>query len=283
MCFRCVKNALLVLALCLLCSCSNTRLAYNYMDWIITWYLDDYLSLNSQQDAFYKQRLKDLLQWHRKNQLVLYSNFADQLQQDMRRPLTPVLLHERSESLKQFWQTIMERAAPDCAGLLLLLDRDQRRTFYAAVEKKQKELEVKHYGESPARRKERHMEQAEKPLNRFVGRLTGPQKIVLERWSDSLVPLESLWLQNRFIWQKHLQAVLDGDEPEEKKRRLLERLFIEPENLWTPAYRHVIDQNEKSTLAMLVDLLGTLTEKQQQHMQAALETLKEDCISLSKE
>jgi hypothetical protein len=279
----CIKNMITALVLCLLCSCSNTRLAYNYLDWIITWYLNDYLSLNSRQEDVYEQRLKALLQWHRRDQLVLYSRFAGQLQQDMRRPLTPALLQERSDSLKQFWHTIMEQAAPDCAGLLLMLDPHQRKALFAALNNKQKELEDIYLCETAARRKDRQYEQAEKPLKRFVGTFTGSQKELIESWAAKLVPLQSLWLENRRTWQKSLQAVLDGDEPEEKKRKLLERLFIEPEYLWTQEYRHAIELNEKSTLAMLVDLLGTLTEKQQQHMQATLETLKEDFISLSKE
>ena len=61
---------------------------------------------------------------------------------------TCAMLQERSDRLKQFWNDIMVRAAPDCAGLLLLLDRDQRRSFYAALEKKQKELEKKHLNET---------------------------------------------------------------------------------------------------------------------------------------
>ncbi len=280
---RCVKNVLAALALCVLCSCSNTRLAYNYLDWIISWYLDDYLSLNSRQDAFYEQRLKALLQWHRKNQLVRYSLFAEQLQHDIRGPLNATLLQERSESLRQFWRTIIERAAPDCAELLLMLDRNQRLALYAAGSKKQNELEVKHRGETAARRKARHFDQAEKPLKRFIGKFTDIQEVILERWAVALVPLESLWLENRRTWQRSLQEVLEGNEPEAEKKRLLELLFVEPEHLWTPAYRHALNQNEKATFSMLADLLGTLTEKQQRHMHAALETLKEDCIALSKE
>ncbi len=280
---RCIKNTLAALVLCLLCACSNTRLAYNYLDWIITWNLNEYLSLNSRQDDVYEQRLKALLQWHRSEQLVRYSRFADRLQRDLPGPLNIAMLQEHSDRLKQFWRDIMIRAAPDCAGLLLLLDRDQRRSFYAAVEKKQKELEKKFLNEKPVQRTTRHFDQAEKPLKRFVGRLTIAQKAILERWAESLVPLQNLWLENRRIWQKRLQEVLEGNEPEAEKRKLLERLFVEPEHLWTPAYRNAIHQNETATLSMLVDLLGSLTEKQQQHMQTALKTLKADCIILSKQ
>ena len=256
---RCMKNVLASLMVFVLCACSNTRLAYNYLDWIITWYLDDYLSLNSRQDDFYEQRLNALLRWHRKDQLVRYSLFVDQLQQDMRVLVSAAVLQERYDSLQQFWRDIMERAAPDCAELLLGLDQDQRLAFYAAGAKKQKELEDRYLRETASERNRRQCAQAEKALKRFVGRLAGPQRVILERWAEALVQLQSLWLENRRTWQRSLQAVLEGNEPDAEKRKRLERLFIEPEYLWTPAYRHAIRQNETATLTMLLDLLGSLT------------------------
>jgi hypothetical protein len=186
---RLIKNCFAGLALCLLCACSNTRLAYNCLDWIVTWYLDDYLSLNSRQDDFYDQRLKALLKWHRNEQLDRYSRFASQLQLDMRTPVNAALLRERSDSLKQFWHDILNRAAPDCAALLLMLDRKQRSDLYSAMEKKQNELETRYRNETPSRRKKRQFDQAEKPLERFLGPLAAPQKATLERWADDLVPL----------------------------------------------------------------------------------------------
>ncbi len=145
---RGIKTTIVTLLLCLLCACSNTRLAYNYLDWIVTWYLNDYLNLNSRQDDIYKQRLNVLLRWHRTDQLIRYSRFIEQLQQDLHGPLNVEMLRERSDSLKQFWNDIMVRAAPDCAGVLLLLDRDQRRDFYAALAKKQQQLEEKQLNEN---------------------------------------------------------------------------------------------------------------------------------------
>jgi hypothetical protein len=77
--------------------------------------------------------------------------------------------------------------------------------------------------------------------------------------------------------------VLEGNEPEAEKRLKLERLIAEPNHLWTQEYRTAVNRNETATLVMLADLLGNLTENQRQHIQAALETLKNDFIILSKQ
>jgi hypothetical protein len=278
-----IKTAIVALLLFLLCACTNTRLAYNYLDWIVTWYLNDYLNLNSRQDAIYKQRLHVLLRWHRTDELLRYSRFIEQLQQDLHGPLSVVILRERSDSLKLFWNDLMVRAAPECAGVLLLLDRDQRRDFYAVLSKKQQQLEKKQLNETPSRRKARHFDQAEKPFKRLFGRLTEAQKAVLNQWAEDLVPLQNLWLDNRRTWKINMQEVLEGSYAEAEKCKLLERLFVEPEYLWKPAYRQAINQNESSTFDMLAKLLASLTEKQKKHAHTFLENLKNDCITLSKE
>jgi len=278
-----VKIVLSCLVACLLFSCSSTRLTYNYLDWIIDWYLDDYLSLNNLQEDFYRQRMAAFLRWHRTDELVRYSHFAAQLQQDMRGPLSASVLQERYGAINGFWRDSMERAAPECAELLLLLDQDQRRFLYAAAEKKQKQLEGKHVAEIAAERNRRQCELAQKAIERFTGGLTGPQKALLERWAEALSPVEPLWLENRRTWLRSFQSVLEGSEPEAEKQRQLRRLFVEPEYLWAPAYRECVRQNETAIFSMLADLHGTLTGKQLQHLNTELENLKKDFISLSQQ
>ena len=53
-----VKTLLLLLCLSLLISaCSRAGLAYRNLDWLVPWRLNDYLNLDSQQQAWLKPRL----------------------------------------------------------------------------------------------------------------------------------------------------------------------------------------------------------------------------------
>lgn len=280
---RFVKPVFACLCACVLCGCSSMRLTYNYLDWIIGWYLDDFLELNSRQDDFYEERLDALMEWHRREELVRYSRFIEQIQQDLREPLSAALLQERYETLKQFFRDIMEQAAPDCAELLLWLDEEQRAAFYDAAAQTQKKYEEKYLNETAQERSRRHCRQAEKALKRFVGGLNGGQKALLERWAGGLVPLQRLWLENRSAWQARLRDVLEADCAEPEKQKMLRPLFVEPEHLWAPDYRDAVAQNEAATLAMLAGLHTSLTEKQQEHLHRALERLKKDFIVLAKQ
>lgn len=264
------------------CACSSIRISYNYLDWIIGWHLDDYLCLTSAQQHWYEQRLATLLQWHRSGQLVRYSRFAARLEADMRRPLNAALLQEHAGTLWGFWHDITARAAPDCAGLLLQLDRQQRRDMYATLEEKQREYQKRYAEETEAQRRRRQCRLAAKVFDRFVGHLTGGQRVILEQWASELVPLRDLWLENRRTWQDRLQKVLESPTPEAEKRAHVERLFARPEYLRSPAYTRALHRNESVTINMVINVHAGLLPGQRRHLQDTLKRLQQDFFALAR-
>lgn len=265
-----------------LCACSSIRVSYNYLDWIIGWQLDDYLSLNSPQQHWYEGRLEALLQWHRGTQLLRYRRFAARLQKDLRRPLNEALLQAHASTLRGFWHDIATRMAPDCAGLLLQLDRQQRQDLYAALEEKQQEHQRRYAEETEVQRRRRHCRLAAKVLDRFVGHLTGGQRVILEQWASELVPLQDLWLENRRTWLAWLQEVLEGPAPGAEKRARLERLFARPEQLRSPAYSRALSHNEAVTHDMVIKVQASLLPGQRRHLQDTLTRLQQDFSALAR-
>jgi len=68
------RRALLgfVLLVAILSGCSATQFIYNRVDILIRWYLDDYVSLDRDQQARFTTRLDALLEWHRLEELPVY-------------------------------------------------------------------------------------------------------------------------------------------------------------------------------------------------------------------
>lgn len=270
-----------VLFFSLLCSCSNTRLVYNYLDWIIGWRMDDYFALNRVQEDFYKTRLHALLKWHRREQLPRYSDFIAKLQGDLARGMTVGQLRGRYQTLKEFWRDITIKAGPDCSDLMLSLDTKQRQYFYRAWEKEQRKFEEKYLKETLSERQQRLRRRMEKTIQRFAGRLTGPQKVMVENWSLTLLPMQRLWLKNRADWMMVLKETLESDDTDIEKKEILRRLLVDPEQQWHEAYREMVFQNEQATLEMLDKMVRSLREKQKKHLDKVLERLKKDCAVLA--
>ncbi len=77
-----VKKIGLALALLWLVGCTN-QIAYNHLDWLVSWYVDDYVELNTEQEEQLQTSLNDLLIWHRQVELPLYHNQLSDLLVDV--------------------------------------------------------------------------------------------------------------------------------------------------------------------------------------------------------
>jgi hypothetical protein len=280
---RRIKNLIGVFVLSCLFACSSTRLAYNYLDWVISWYLDDYIQLNKEQDDYYDRQLDELLQWHRSDQLPRYVRFVDEMMLHINKPVHTDMLLERKNTMREFIRVFIARAAPDCIKLLLWLDPDQREAFYAAGAEKQQQFEEKYQDEPEIDRSKRLYKQMKKVLKRLIGRLTDEQEHIVKRWADSLIGVQHLWLENRRIWLSTLQTVLEGSDTDTEKKRRLYQLLVEPEALWSTAYSRAVRQNEIRTLEMFSDIHNSMIEKQRKHLNASLSKLKKDFERLAEE
>ena len=73
------RGALLgcLLIVAILNGCSATQVIYNRADILIRWYLDDYVTLDRDQQAHFDERLDALLEWHRQEELPEYVMLLD--------------------------------------------------------------------------------------------------------------------------------------------------------------------------------------------------------------
>ncbi len=272
---------ILLLLFSTLLACSRTRIAYNYSDWIISWYLDDFISFTDKQDDWLEQQLSALMIWHRRDQLPRYIQAVEQLQNDLAGPITEEIMANHFETIQRFWQDIMLQAQPEIVHLLLWLDSEQIRDLFKNIAEQQAELEEKYLNVPSGKRRQRRIRQTEKILRRFIGKLATGQRIEVEKWADSLIPSQRLWLENRQQWQDRLHTLLNEDAPESYKREQLYQLFVEPELLWSTEYRNSFEKNKCRTFLLLVAVHEQLTEKQKRHLQKRLERLKEDFMHLA--
>jgi hypothetical protein len=62
---------LLVLVLVLVSACSSTTFVYNRLDFLLPWYLGDYVELEREQKKYLDAVLDPFLQWHRMEELLM--------------------------------------------------------------------------------------------------------------------------------------------------------------------------------------------------------------------
>ena len=73
---RLAKRISVVLAALLQTGCA-LKFMYNQLDWLIPWYVDDYISFDPAQEVLFDARLEQYLRWHRQEQLPQYADFFE--------------------------------------------------------------------------------------------------------------------------------------------------------------------------------------------------------------
>ena len=69
----------MLFALVLVLNGCAVKFVYNQLDWLIPWYLDDYMEMEGDQEALFENRLQAYLAWHRSTQLPLYAEFLEEV------------------------------------------------------------------------------------------------------------------------------------------------------------------------------------------------------------
>jgi hypothetical protein len=125
-------RALLAAALgaLLLVSCSSIKLGYNNADTLLVYSLDSYFDLDDAQEKLVKERVRELMAWHRSTQLVAYARFLEDTERKVgngRVSADEVLAFQ--QALNEKMMKIGEQAAPELARLALTLTPAQVNHF----------------------------------------------------------------------------------------------------------------------------------------------------------
>jgi len=124
---------MMALLLVSMTACS-TKLAYNNLDWIVSWYVDDYVTLTSTQEKQLDSSIESLLLWHRKTELQNYVVQIKYIKIDLNNGIKQATIKNYINALKQFWNAILLKAEPEMMQLAYSLSDKQATELLAEIE-----------------------------------------------------------------------------------------------------------------------------------------------------
>ncbi len=278
---RSPRVALVLLCVAALAGCS-LRFAYSQLDWLVPWYLRDYVTLDAGQRGLLDQRLAARLDWHCRAHVPEYAASLREAQALLRREtvdaaaLAPFLA--RGEA---WWGEVLAELEPDARLLLAGLANEQVDELRQAFARGAREAREEFLGGSAAEQKAARIKRMEKRLQRWFGRLTPAQRDRIAAWSAELSPTTEAWLAQRARWQGALLDALQvrGDDAAFAAR--LAPLFGPQQAHWPPAYREGLARNRTLTLALLADVYNLAPATQRQHLDRELDALAAQFESLA--
>lgn len=263
----------------MLSGCSATQLIYNRVDILVRWYLDDYVSLDSEQQARFDARLETLLAWHRREELPAYVVLLDDasiiLNEGVPLDDTRAMADRIEEAAIRFQDPFLE--------LLLSTGQDltpqQTRQFVDTLISKQEEFEEDRLARSDTEYREDLESRFDKQLSRYLGSLTAEQTDRIAEGVAEMTRLDRFWLEDRRVWITDLSAILLEDAPQWPDQ--VRALIAGRDDALLPAYREGIDHNGEVILQLSRDVLITRTDKQDRKLRGRLQSLRDDLAALA--
>ena len=270
------RLAAVLLALLLLAGCGNTFL-YNRLDWLIGWYVDDYVELSRAQEKVFQQRLRPVLDWHRREELALYAVLLQQIEADSAAPLDADTVRDWSRQLLLALERIEARLWPLIHEIGADLDQAQMAELLENIQAKQRELEEEYLTRTDEEYAEDNFDRLSENLRDFLGPLSAAQEDQIARAAQAMRRLDQAWLEERRLWLKTLQR-LSAREP--GWQAALRAAWAQRKERRTPRYHAHRRHNMDIIHALVAAVLNARSERQDRHLQRELDSLRDDLQTL---
>ena len=279
---RAFKRLSLIFILLALAGCT-LRFTYALLPSLAMWELDDYIDFTREQRQQTKAAVKDLVEWHRYQELPTYISKLDQLAAlIVSGNVTPAQVSVLSKLLVEDWQRVVRQIVPGAADLLTKLDSEQ----VEHLEKQMTEQEQEDREDWQKQGEEEHRNNAYKYLYKQIKRITGrpgkPQKAIIRQWGETITLSGELRFEQAEIWRKAFLVLIRNHQHQQNFETQLETLMVQPDELWSEEYRAIIESNQKITEATIAEIINSLDDKQREKAARRIRDLQEEILAVSK-
>ena len=279
-----MKKLLLVSSILIVIAGCGPRYIYPHLNWLVPWYVSDYISLDATQKNMLQKRLLKQLDWHCRTQLPTYAEMLRSIGREFANPDQAVdfsKIQSYSLKLMKLWRELMQQIGPDITDILITASDEQIDELFDNLAKQNREFSKEYVDLPPAELSENRQKRMHKRLKYWITAPTTEQKEVISSWSKQMVPLSEDWLQNREMLQTEARRLLVQRNSNPEFRAALLKLIVNPEHMRTPAYQTKIETNIELTIKLIIQLDRLLTPAQRSYFLKRIDSLATDFDKLS--
>ena len=275
-------TSLSVAAVILLSGCT-VKFYYNQLDWLVPWYVDDYVSLTSQQEDMLQEHLDEYLLWHRKQQLPVYADFLEWAATASEDGLDSEEIQHLQERLNHFIATMFTRLAPALVDLFQSLSDEQVEELFANFENENLEYTEERIEISERKHREERAEELIDLVERWTGNLDDPQLQYIENWSNQYKRMSADFLASRKKWQGELRLILQQRDDRDYLESALLELFARRYSHRSAQYQEKFQFNEDLLRSLYAKLDQSLSSRQRLSMVTEFSSMADDFRYLAKQ
>ena len=265
------KKLIAALLLTLLAAGCTMSFTYNHLDWLIPWYVDDYVDLSRQQRQLLQGQLGPVLQWHREEELKRYLELLDRIEADLAGEVTAVQVRSWADEIIAEAERVEENMVSVALQFGATLSDEQLAEFMESVWEEHREYEEEFLGRSDEEYIEENKDNLEEFLERFTGRLNDEQDAVLLRAAESLQRFDGVWLEDHEQWLNTLGPLLQRKPGWEDAVR---EAYANRTLRRSQQYEELLEYNMGVVSQAIADVLNRLNDKQRKHLDDEIEDFR---------
>jgi len=277
----------LVIAFSFLLSACSSSFVYNNLDWLLYWYLDDYITLTSEQKSQLDRRVETWQAWHRTVELPKYQQQINQLRSQLQTgPLDQEAWLSVFNEVQQSAKHLREKIAPELAVMAQSLSPEQVDDLLSEWQENTTKRADRRANTSPEKRLAERQKERIAEVEDNIGTLTLEQQDFLR---DHIKQLSST-SEYRTAYQYRLQLIVKNlfdnrpsNTTDHHFNNKLSDLIINPNQYKSAEHLAISEQNKVIYSQMMTELNRTLSDKQQQKLDTSLVELTQLMQSLMKD
>lgn len=277
------KAVLLVVLLFGLTACS-TKFSYHFLDWAIGWELDDYVSLDKNQQKVVDGLIDKFVLWHQSEELGHYvAQLTEVEQQIQTNTLTPALWAEHVTLAKRHWFRLFEFALAEMLPIISSLTDEQVKQILTQSRKDEQELIKEFAGKTPEQLQQEADENLIEQFDDWLGSVTDEQKTLIHQYNQQRLSTLDMWLDYRHEWLRQFEVALGQRSDITLLTERLTLLMTRPDELKSEKHRAILRQNTEAFGGLLLTINASLSAKQSKHFYKKLNKLIQDLRELNQE
>ncbi|NUQ80960.1 MAG: hypothetical protein HUU10_05045 [Bacteroidetes bacterium] len=258
--------------------CSVLKIGYLQADFLGAMMVSRYLDLDATQSALLKLELKNLLSWHRSQEIPRYASKLDTWSRQALSPISPNQYDMVLAEADSAWKRLVQKTISP-AGMLLprLTDAQVAQLKQSFAKENQKLLDSSEdlpADERLQKRTDRWIERIEDTIGDLSPDQTGIIRSHVARMTEG-GDLRYAWRLQR---QEAFLSILEQrNQPQVMKEKLREWLLVRDT---TSELGKINDNNRRVTRQLILSLDQTLTTSQRQRLSGTLASYRDLCEDL---
>ncbi|WP_440878036.1 DUF6279 family lipoprotein [Vibrio natriegens] len=269
-----LRYSLILISIFVLAGCTK-KFFYNNLDWFVLEYLDDYVTLNQEQESLLEERLLFLAEWHKQEELPRYVDHLKEMETMTEEDITLNYLQQSRERFREHYNRIVSKVAPELFSLSLLLTPQQQREFLLNVQKDYKKRNAKYADKTEKEVRKIVFENTKEWVTEWIGELNDDQQRYVTQFSNQVILNSPLWRNYRASIYQELEYMFDNKSNSVIYQKVFMQLMFEPESFYSDQLSQNMDHNLALVDQLTLSLSKSMTEKQWNHFRGEVAQWRE--------